>query len=426
MRKKDILLSLSAITALGIVAACGNDEATGPSSEKPSGDITVTSWRFADPSEVGQLHVELIDEFNKNQDDIKVTTEEVPYNDVNTELVNSVLSGNPPDLVAIGPSELASNAQHLQPLDEYWEAEGQEFQDAFSDTGKALATYDGQMWGIPIEMSTTDGMWYNKDILADAGVDPEQAVTSWESFRGALEQIKAAGHTPMLFEGANATRMDRHWSWYVSGGVDLTDPERYVEQMCTPEAEEAFTFLSSLHLDGLTPNPAAIAYEEATRQFAAGDVGFYADGPWAPATYEAYDPSIVDKLGFTTLPPKEEGGTTGANLDGLLWAIPKGSPNPDAAWEVMKYMSSPEAQERQAENGNLPTRVEQMNSPIVTDDPMLAHFGALIDEAGYPRPRAEFIGEFKQIFITAYQASVTGQQEPADAHASACDQLSQL
>ncbi|TDE09302.1 ABC transporter substrate-binding protein [Jiangella asiatica] len=425
MRKqKNVLFSLSVVTVLAVTAACGPDSSgTSSDSGEPAGDITVTSWRFADPSAVGTLHLELIDGFNESQDAINVTTEAIPYNDVNTELVNSVLSGAPADLVAIGPSELASNAEYLQPVDDFWEAEGAEFQDAFSETARALATHDGQLWGIPIEMSTTDGMWFNKDVLADSGVDPEQAVSSWENFRAALEQIKAAGHTPMLFEAANATRMDRHWSWYVAGGADLTDPDQYVEQMCTPESEETFTFLTDLYLDGLTPNPAGIAYDEATRQFSAGDVGFYADGPWAPTTYEAYDASILDKLGYTHLPPKEEGGGYGANVDGLLWAIPKGSANPEAAWEVMKFMSSVDAEERQAANGNLPTRTEVLQSAVVADDPMLAHFGALIDEHGYPRPRADFIGEFKQIFITAYQAAVTEQQSPADAHASACDQL---
>lgn len=431
-RGKGALAGL-AVAALALTA-CSSDpqtevpEGTDAPTESagPSGDITVTSWRFADPSAIGQLHVQLLDEFNENQDAIHVTAEPVPYPDVNTKLVNSVLSGTPADLAAIGPSELPSNVEYLQPINEFWDAEGPEFAAAFGDAAKALATEDGQIWGIVIEQSTTDGMWYNKDVLADAGVDPEQAVSSWDNYVAALEQIRDAGHTPAILEGINATRMDRHWAWYANGGADLTDSDNYVEEMCSPESLETFTFLANLALDGLVPNPAGIGYEEATRQFAAGDVGFYTDGPWGATTYTAYDDTFVDRLGYTHMPPKEEGGTVHANLDGLLWVIPKGSPNPEAAWEVMKYMSSEESQLRMVANNQLPTRVALLDEPEVADNEILAYFGALIEEGGFARPRAPYMPEFKQIFMDAFQSAVTGQQEPSAAHADACAQLEQL
>lgn len=422
VRRRRSALACTAAAVLGLAACSSSPDPSAPA----DGEITVTSWRFADPSEIGQLHVRIFEEFNAGQDAIEVTMEPVPYNDVNTELVNSVLSGNPADLVAIGPSELPSNSEYLQPIDEFWQAEGPEFADSFGAAAKELATHDGQVWGIVIEQSTTDGMWYNKEVLAEAGVDPEQAVSSWDNFLLALESISRTGKTPMILEGANPTRMDRHWSWYVAGGSDLSDPNAYAAQMCTPEAAQTFTFLTDLHRDGLVPNPAGIGYEEATRQFAAGDVGFYTDGAWGPTTYAAYDASIVDKLGYTHLPPKEVGGVQGANLDGLLWVIPKDAPNPRAAWEVMKYMSSAETQTRLVANNQLPTRVELLDDPVVAENETLAHFSGLIEEWGYPRPRAPYMAEFKQIFMTAYQSAVTGQQEPAMAHAGACEQLGQL
>lgn len=402
-------------------------ETTGTTSAPEiTGDITVSSWRFADPSEIGQLHVRLLEEFNESQDAIKVTAEPVPYNDVNTQLVNSVLSGNPADLVAIGPSELPSNVEYLQPIDEFWEAEGAEFQDAFGDAAKALASYDGHVYGIVIEQSTTDGLWYNKEVLEAAGVDPEEAVKSWDNYVAALQKIKGAGFTPMLFEAINSTRMDRHWAWYVSGGADMSDPATYVTEMCSAESQETFGWLADLHLQGLVPNPAGMGYEESTRQFAAGGVGFYTDGAWGPATYAAYDESIVEKLGYTHLPPKEEGGQLGANLDGLLWVIPKGSPNPEAAFEVMKYMSSAESQLQMVANNQIPTRTALLDDPVVKESAELAFFGGLIDEWGFPRPRAPYMAEFKQVFIEGFQAAVTGQQEPAAAHAAVCERLATL
>jgi ABC-type glycerol-3-phosphate transport system substrate-binding protein len=403
-----------------------NTGATGATDTPVTGDITVTSWRFADPSEIGQLHVRLLEEFNAAQSDIKVTIDPVPYNDVNTNLINSVLGNSPSDLVAISPSELASNAEYLQPIDSYWEAEGPEFAAAFGDAAKALASHDGHVYGVAIEQSTTDGMWYNTEVLAAAGVDPEQAVSSWDNFVAALHQVQDAGFTPMLFEAANPSRMDRHWAWYVAGGADLSDPASYVAQMCSPASQQTFEWLADLHLSGLVPNPAGIGYEESTRQFAAGGVGFYTDGPWEPATFAGYDASIVDKVGYTHLPPKTEGGPLGANIDGLLWVIPKGSPNPDAAWEVIKYMSSEEAQKRMVANNQIPTRVALLDDPVVVQNATLSFFAQLINDWGFARPRATYMPEFKQTFIEGFQAAVTGQQTPADAFQSTCDRLANL
>src|SRR5690625_844172 len=394
MMKKNyqMIAALAAVSVLTLAACSRSSDEGAPAdgNEGPSGNITITNWRFADPSAVGQLHLQLVEEFNDAQDAIFVEPIEVPYADVNTTLVNTALAGSPSDVFALSPAELANASEYLQSLDDYWAAEGDEFSSAFSQSAIDLASYDGHIYGVPVEQSTTDGLWYNTEVLEASGVDPEEAVKSWDHFMQALDKIQAAGFTPYIFEGADASRMDRHWSWYVSGGVDLSDPAKYVDQMCSPAAADTFEFLSNLYLDGYVANPAAIAYEEATRQFSAGDVGFYADGPWAPATYAAYNDEIGAKLGYTHLPPREEGGTYGANLDGLLWVLPKDSPNPDAGWELIKWMSSAEAQERQAENGNLPTRTAVLETETVQADHMLLHFGTLMAEHGYPRPRAPF------------------------------------
>lgn len=394
--------------------------------DEPSGEVNVTSWRYADPSQIGQLHLQLAEEFNEGQDRITVKPQPVPYPDLMTRLVNAVLSGSPPEMLAITPALLPSVARYLQPLDEYWENEGEEFQAAFDPVAISLITHEGHRYGIPIELSTTDGLMYNKEVLEQAGVDPEQAVRSWDTFLAALEQIKQAGFTPMLLEGKDASRMDRHWSWYVAGGADLTDPAQYVEQMCNEDALATFEFLASIPLSGYAPNPAGIGYAETTRQFPAGTVGFYTDGPWGPVTYAASNPDFPEKLAYTNMPPRTEGGRLAANIDGLMFVIPKDSANPTAAWEFMKHMASPESQARQANNGNLPTRLAVRAEPEVAGNPILSYFGDIIGTWGYPRPRSENNAEFRQIFMTGWQAAVTGQKSPAEAHAEACAALRAL
>ncbi len=100
-----VKLGLAAVAMLG-VAVCS----LSPAFAQASGNVTVISWRYADPSAIGKLHYQLVDDFNASQSDIKVTAEAVPYPDVMTKLVNAVLSGSPPDVMAISPSLLPSVA----------------------------------------------------------------------------------------------------------------------------------------------------------------------------------------------------------------------------------------------------------------------------------------------------------------------------
>ncbi|MEV7232347.1 extracellular solute-binding protein [Polymorphospora sp. NPDC051019] len=390
--------------------------------------MTILSWRLADPGALGQLHQSWIDSFNASQSAIKVTGEPVPFADKGTKLVNTALSGSAPDIVAITTSEIADYANYLLPVDEYWQAEGAEFAGAFTESARNLAKWDGRLWGVPIEDGTSDALYYNKKVLAEAGVDVENAVSSWANFRSALQTVKASGKTPMVFQGKDAASFERHWAWYVAGGVKLDDPAQYVAQMCSPQAEQTFAWLTALYTEGgLVPNPSGIGYDELTRQFAAGDVGFVTDGPWGLGIYEGNNPGIGDSIGVTRMPPKEVGGQTGANQDALIFVIPKNAKNPRAAWEFIKYMSTDKAQEGSAEAGGfVPTRTAVFNSPTVTENELLSTYSTLIEEGGFVRPRGPHMAEMRQILITAYQAAVTGQQPVDRAFQSACNQLKAL
>lgn len=411
-----------------VLSGCSSGGSGGDASGPPSGDVRILSWRLADPGALGKLHQSWIDSFNQSQSAIKVTGEPVPFADKGTKLVNTALSGSAPDIVAITTSEVANYANYLQPVDEYWQAEGADFASAFTDSAKELATWDGHLWGIPIEDGTSDALYYNKKVLAKAGVDIETAVASWDNFRSALQAVKASGNTPMVFQGKDAASFERHWAWYVAGGVDLNDPDQYVKQMCTPAAEQTFAWLTGLYTDGeLVPNPSGIGYNELNRQFATGNVGFVTDGPWGLGIFEGNNAAIGADLGVTRMPPKEAGGRTGANEDALIFVIPKNAKNPRAAWEFIKYMSTDQAQEASAEAGGfVPTRKAVFQSPAVADNDLLATYSKLIEESGFVRPRGPKMAEMMQILITAYQAAVTGQKPVGTAFRDACGELERL
>jgi ABC-type glycerol-3-phosphate transport system substrate-binding protein len=57
---------------------------------------------------------------------------------------------------------------------------------------------------------------------------------------------------------------------------------------------------------------------------------------------------VYDKVGFLPVPG---GGMNG----GWAWSIPVSSPNPDAAWEFIKWVESREMQKRRGMDGGIPS-----------------------------------------------------------------------
>lgn len=70
---------------------------------------------------------------------------------------------------------------------------------AHSDASLGAFNYGGTQHGMAMYAAEVV-VWYNKDLAAEAGVDPE-AIETWDDFLGAVETAKAAGVTPIVVGG---------------------------------------------------------------------------------------------------------------------------------------------------------------------------------------------------------------------------------
>lgn len=70
---------------------------------------------------------------------------------------------------------------------------------AHSDASLGAFAYDGTQHGMSMYAAEVV-VWYNKDLAAKAGVDP-QAIKTWDEFLSAVETAKASGVTPIVVGG---------------------------------------------------------------------------------------------------------------------------------------------------------------------------------------------------------------------------------
>ncbi|WP_433317430.1 sugar ABC transporter substrate-binding protein [Micromonospora sp. CA-269861] len=169
---------------------------------------------------------------------------------------------------------------------------------------------DGKTYGVPIGANTL-ALYYNKDLLTAAGVDPA-AVKDWPSLTAALTKVKAKGKKGITFSAIGTEEGSFQFlPWFWGSGAHLTSLD-------SPQAVSALTLWTDWLKQGHAPN-SVINNTQTTswQEFATGDYAFAENGTWQLANAE--------KLGFsygTIAIPASAGGPAPAPTGGEFVSIP--------------------------------------------------------------------------------------------------------
>ena len=82
--------------------------------------------------------------------------------------------------------------------------------DTFSPAALDVMSYKGKIYGAPFQ-ATKVVLWYDKPLLAQAGVDPK-SLDTWDGMLDATKQLKAAGITPFVVGGGIKWPLNMFWA----------------------------------------------------------------------------------------------------------------------------------------------------------------------------------------------------------------------
>ena len=181
---------------------------------------------------LGEVVEEVAQKYNESQSDyVLVTTYKGGYEDTMTAGIAAFRAGQQPNIIQIfdaGAATIINAPGATIPvadlLDQY--ADGFNANDYIEGVRNFYADSEGKMIGMPFN-SSTPLLYYNKDILAEAGVDAPPA--TWEEFEAMAPKIKEAGyqalaqsHSPWIF---SENFHSRHNIQLATGnnGYDSTD-----------------------------------------------------------------------------------------------------------------------------------------------------------------------------------------------------------
>jgi raffinose/stachyose/melibiose transport system substrate-binding protein len=121
-----------------------------------------------------------------------------------------------------GPLWAFADAGLLRDIAPEMDANDGEWRNSFASQGVlGLFGRGEEQYAAPFNFGPV-GMWYNKDLVEQAGLDPENPFTTWEEFVAAIEALQAEGITPIAI-GESEKWPGHFWFAYLAlrlGGGD--------------------------------------------------------------------------------------------------------------------------------------------------------------------------------------------------------------
>ena len=271
----------TALAAVALLALTGCT-ATGPSTD---GVTEVTVWHYWDGTNA-ETFDKMIKEYNADHPDVKVTASNVPNADFLTKLRASATSKTLPD-IAIGDLIWVPQIEQMGGLADL---AGLLPKETLSDINPALTSFGtigGTQVSVPVSANNLAYM-YNKDVFAEAGLDPEKAPTTWEELmsmgKTVLEKTGKPGYDLYTQAGDNGEGLT--WNFQVNlwqaGGEFLTE-DNSAAAFNTPEGAKALQFWVDLIESGVSPYAKWGEFEK-------GQGGSAQEGSWMVGIWAADPP----------------------------------------------------------------------------------------------------------------------------------------
>ena len=323
-----------------------------------AGKVEIFSWWTGGGEEEGLFAI--YDVFKANYPDVEIINATVAGGagtNAKAVLKTRMLGGNPPDSFQVhGGMELTETyviTGLMEPLTPYLKEWG--ILDKFPVDIMNIVSYEGEVYSIPVNVHRGNVLFYNKDILAKAGV--EMVPDNWPDFIEALKKIKAAGYVPLALGDKNkwtATHLFEDMLLATLGAYNYNGLWNGRTSKDHPGISEALNIFAEL-MDYVNDDHAALTWQDATLLLFDGKAAFNVMGDWA----EGY----MKTLGWT--PNKEFGWMTVPGSKGSFMVVTdtfgmsKNTPNKENALKWLMTVASVEGQDAfNPIKGSIPARLD--------------------------------------------------------------------
>lgn len=383
MKKLQKLLScILALTMLLALAGCGSKGGdSAPSEGGEGGEIVIKYPTFqVGANTSAPVIAKLVEEFNAEYaGQYRIQIEEVPGDANYADKIKVMISAKelPPVVYGAGYKllDLALEAGLVVDLTDAVNADA-DWKAMYNDSWEEANCRDGKIYASSMEGELI-GYFYNKDLFAQAGIQPAK---TWDEFFSNCDKLLAAGITPLAMDTA-----DGAWcSQLLMGAMIATSGSEGLEFMNTQYPTDynadyvvnAITKLQELYQNCTTLDANGGAYENAANNFFSENVAMICNGPWMIGDFSdtsKTDEGFADKVGVAVYPG---GYVYDTPIEGMFVTKQSDPALEEAGIAMVKFFTSAKAQQTALEmQGMVPAGATVEISQTALDTfPLLADF----------------------------------------------------
>jgi glucose/mannose transport system substrate-binding protein len=259
-----------------VLAACGGGQSA--NFTEPTDRLEVVSW-WVSPSEHPAFEV-LLDAFRAQNPNVNVIDGSIAGgggSNVQVALAARLRAGDPPDVwqTFVGSSLRA------------WVEAGriEEASKVFEQTGLGAkmppvlldaATYRNKKWGVPTGSHRGNNLWFNSNVLRDAGVAIPGPGYSWQTFTADLAKVAASGRVSLCLGSKDRFTASELFENTLLAVVGIDGWAKIADDSFDwrgPQVRDALTRFEQV-VSRADPNAAGLTWDQAVKKLATGGCAF--------------------------------------------------------------------------------------------------------------------------------------------------------
>lgn len=257
------------------------------------------------------------------------------------QFLSSVATGQPPDIIYADRGQIGSFASRgaIIPLDDCIDGERIDT-GAFLDSALGQVTFDDHVYGIP-EFNVVQITMANQQLLDKAGLTIDDVNGSdWSAVTAANKKLTQTDNGKLSVIGFDSKLPEFLPLWAKANGADLISADGRTAQLDDPRVVQALEWAVGIYDDqgGFSK---VKAFRDSADFFGSGNQ--FASGTLDAMPFEQWYVNVLNDvspdapMAFDTV--RDTSGNPLAFASGSAWAIPKGSPHPEAACRFASTMT---------------------------------------------------------------------------------------
>lgn len=375
-----------------------------------SGAVTLTfSYAPASPADDALVRQNL-DKFQQAHPNIKVTYS--PINgDYTTKMRANVASNTVPDVFYLQPNMASEyiGASKLLNLSPYMGHDNVSPDNYYSSLLSPFTCTKGQVYGIPKDWNAL-GVFYNKRMFQAAGLTAPSSNWTWNDMQTDAQKLtKNPGSPNSVYGISMSPDLSRWGAFLLANGGSVLNKDGTQATFNGQQGISSLQYYNSFLKNNSGTLPTGVGAPWNGDAFGKQRVAMAIEGGWLiPYLAQQYSSVQYDIAPLPVAPSGKRADLIYTNA----WAAYAGTKHPEAAWQLIKYMTGTAVQESQLNAGfALPTLKSLANAPYFATHP---GFKVLFDSATYGY--ADYYGSQDQAIhntvATALQAVMLNKQTP--------------